>query len=50
MKQILIICAVLFLTACSANKGEKGSLTEKKSTLEALLKDRDALSTKIVAL
>ena len=50
MKQILIICAVLFLTACSANKGEKGSLTEKKSTLETLLKDRDALSTKIVAL
>ncbi len=50
MKQILIICAVLFLTACSANKGENGSLTEKKSTLEALMKDRDALSTKIVAL
>jgi len=50
MKQILIICTVLFLTACSSNKGEKGSLAEKKSTLEALMKDRDALSTKIVAL
>jgi len=50
MKQILIICIVLFLTACSSNKGEKGSLAEKKSTLEALMKDRDALSTKIVAL
>jgi RND family efflux transporter MFP subunit len=50
MKQILIICIVLFLTACSSNKGEKGSLAEKKSTLEALMKDRDALSTKIIAL
>ena len=50
MKQILIISAVLFFTACSSNKGEKGSLAEKKSTLEALMKDRDALSTKIVAL
>jgi len=50
MKQILIICTVLFLTACSSNKGEKGSLAEKKSTLEALMKDRDALSTKIIAL
>jgi len=50
MKQILIICTVLFFTACSSNKGEKGSLAEKKSTLEALMKDRDALSTKIVAL
>ena len=50
MKQILIICTVLFFTACSSNKSEKGSLAEKKSTLEALMKDRDALSTKIVAL
>ncbi len=50
MKQILIICAVIFLAACSANKSEKGSLSEKKSALELLMKDRDALSTKIATL
>ena len=50
MKQVFIICTVLILTACSANKSEKGSLAEKKSALDALLKDRDAIAAKIAAL
>ena len=50
MKQFLIICSIFVLAACSGNKEEKGSLGAKKQELEKLMKDRDALLTKISTL
>lgn len=50
MKQFLIVCSMIVLAACSGNKEEKGSLGAKKQELEKLMKERDALLTKISTL
>jgi len=50
MKQFLIICGILTLAACSGNKEEKGTLSAKKQELTTMMKDRDALSLKIIQL
>ena len=50
MKHFLILCSIILLAACSGNKEEKGELSVKKSELEKLTKERDAISAKITAL
>ncbi|MEY4628317.1 MAG: hypothetical protein RLZZ595_643 [Bacteroidota bacterium] len=50
MKQFLIICTLFLLAACSGNKEENKDVAGKKAELEKLTKERDALSTKIIAL
>lgn len=50
MKQFLIVCSIIVLAACSGNKEKKGSLGAKKQELEKLVKERDALLTKISTL
>ena len=50
MKHFLILCSIILLAACSGNKEEKGDLSVKKSELEKLTKERDAISAKITAL
>lgn len=50
MKQIFVITSILFLAACGGNKAEKGSLADKKQQLESLMKERDALASKITSL
>ena len=50
MKHFLILCSIILLAACSGNKEEKGELSVKKSELEKLTKERDAISAKIATL
>lgn len=50
MKHFLILCSIILLAACSGNKEEKGDLSVKKSELEKLTKERDAISAKIATL
>jgi RND family efflux transporter MFP subunit len=50
MKQFLIICMLFLLAACSGNKEENKDLAGKKADLEKLIKERDALSTRISTL
>jgi RND family efflux transporter MFP subunit len=50
MKHFLIICSIITLAACSGNKEEQGTLSAKKQELITMMKDRDALSLKIIQL
>lgn len=50
MKHFFIICSIITLAACSGNKAEKGTLSAKKQELTTMMKDRDALSLKIIQL
>lgn len=50
MKHFLILCSIILLAACSGNKEQKGDLSFKKSELDKLTKERDAISSKISAL
>lgn len=50
MKHFFIICSMITLAACSGNKEEKGTLSAKKQELTTMMKDRDALSLKIIQL
>jgi RND family efflux transporter MFP subunit len=50
MKHFFIICSIITLAACSGSKEEKGTLSAKKQELTTMMKDRDALSLKIIQL
>jgi membrane fusion protein (multidrug efflux system) len=50
MNHFLIICSIITLAACSGNKEEQGTLSAKKQELITMMKDRDALSLKIIQL
>lgn len=50
MKKSLIISMLFVLAACSGTQNENKDVTAKKTELEKLTKDRDALSEKITAL
>ena len=50
MKKFLTICLLFTLAACSDSKKTNKELSIKKTELEQLMKDRDALSEKILSL
>lgn len=47
MKKFIMICMLFSLAACSGNKEENKDLAAKKAELENLMKERDAIATKI---
>jgi RND family efflux transporter MFP subunit len=50
MKKLLMICMLFTMAACSGNKEENKDLSAKKTELEKLTKERDAIAAKITAL
>ena len=48
MKKFLMICMLFSLAACSGNMEENKDVAAKKTELEKLTKERDAIIAKIV--
>jgi RND family efflux transporter MFP subunit len=50
MKKLLMICMLFTMAACSGNQEENKDLSAKKTELDKLTKERDAIAAKITAL